>query len=158
MSKGQPHNQTSDAEAANKAARDAAVAKMKAAIQADKKGEEVVVEHQTLDSSSQANQSSPSGAAENSRLLERVQRGETGTIAKVKVYSPFRTYFDDTAMSISAENLTGPFDILAGHKNFMTLLTACDVVVRSQRGEERISIDRGIMHVHNNQVTVFLDV
>jgi hypothetical protein len=30
----------------------------------------------------------------------------------VKVYSPFKDYYDGQAFSISAENATGPFDIL----------------------------------------------
>lgn len=76
----------------------------------------------------------------------------------VKVYAPFRTYFDDRALSISAVNPTGPFDILPRHHNFMTLLSAGDIIVRTDRGEEHITINRGIMHVKANDVVVFLDV
>lgn len=81
----------------------------------------------------------------------------------VKVYSPFKTYFDDDALSISAINDTGPFDILPKHHNFMSLLNACDIILRqrSQEGtdkEQRIRITRGIMHVRADKVTVFLDV
>lgn len=80
-------------------------------------------------------------------------------LAQVKVYSPFRIYYDSPASSVSAVNGTGPFDILPGHKNFLTLLSKGDIVVRSSSGkEEAITIDRGVMHVHNNQVQVFLDV
>ncbi len=76
----------------------------------------------------------------------------------VRVHSPFRVYFDGLATSISAVNDTGPFDILARHHNFMTLLNPCDVMVRTERGEEKIPIQRGIMHVKADQVVVFLDV
>lgn len=76
----------------------------------------------------------------------------------IKVYSPFKVYFDDVAKSISAVNDTGPFDILPMHHNFMTLLNPCDLVIRTLRDEKRIRITRGIMHVKANQVTVFLDV
>lgn len=76
----------------------------------------------------------------------------------VKVYSPFKVYFDGMAKSISAVNDTGPFDILPMHHNFMTLLNPCDLVIRTLRDEKRIRITRGIMHVKANQVTVFLDV
>lgn len=76
---------------------------------------------------------------------------------KVKVYAPFKTYFDGLANSISAENDTGPFDILGGHKNFMTLLNPCELVIRADQ-EEKIKISRGIMHVKAGRVTVFLDV
>lgn len=76
----------------------------------------------------------------------------------VKVYAPFKTYFNGIADSISAENDTGPFDILPKHHNFMTLLTPCDIVVRSEQGEETVAINRGIMHVKADRVIVFLDV
>ncbi len=81
----------------------------------------------------------------------------------IKVYSPFKTYFDDEAVSISALNDTGPFDILPKHHNFMSLLNACDLIIhlRTQDGkdkEKRIRITRGIMHVRADKVIVFLDV
>ena len=47
----------------------------------------------------------------------------------VKVHSPFKVYFDEAAFSISAENDTGPFDILPRHHNFMTLLNPCEVAI-----------------------------
>jgi hypothetical protein len=78
----------------------------------------------------------------------------------IKVYSPFKVYFDSLGASISAANDTGEFDILAGHHKFLTLLSACDVVIRTPtgEGEESIKIDRGIMYVKEDRVTVFLDV
>jgi len=76
----------------------------------------------------------------------------------IKVYSPFKVYFDGIGQSISAVNYTGPFDILPKHHNFMTLLIPCDVVVRTATHEQKIRISRGIMHVKADQVIVFLDV
>ncbi len=76
----------------------------------------------------------------------------------VKVYAPFKTYYDGEAQSISALNETGPFDILPRHHNFMTLLSECDIIVRTDKGDEKITINRGIMHVKKDRVIVFLDV
>lgn len=77
----------------------------------------------------------------------------------VKIYSPFRTYFDGYASSVSAANDTGPFDILPTHHRFMTILNEGEVVVRAETGGQQVyKIDRGIMHVRADQVTVFLDV
>lgn len=81
-----------------------------------------------------------------------------GTHMHVKVYAPFKVYFDGQAISISAVNDTGPFDVLTKHHNFMTLINTGDVVVRTDKGEERIPIQRGIMHVKKDEVIVFLDV
>ena len=50
---------------------------------------------------------------------------------QVKIYAPFRTYFEGSAANLSAANKTGPFDILPHHKNFMTLLVPCTVTVRA---------------------------
>ena len=80
------------------------------------------------------------------------------SLKNVKVYSPFRVYFDESAYSVSAENGTGPFDILPGHKNFLSLLKPGILVIRNRRGTEEIEIERAVMHVFDNEVMVFLDV
>lgn len=76
----------------------------------------------------------------------------------IRVASPFTVYFNEEALSISAENDTGPFDILPHHHNFITLLGACEIVVRKRVGESRIQISGGVMHVKADQVIVFLNV
>jgi F0F1-type ATP synthase epsilon subunit len=76
----------------------------------------------------------------------------------VKVYAPFKVYFDGIATSISAVNETGPFDILPRHHNFMTLINQGEVIVRTDQAEEKFKIMRGIMHVKADDVVVFLDV
>ncbi len=80
---------------------------------------------------------------------------------KLKVYAPFKVYYDGVVSSVSAENGTGPFDILAKHHNFLTLLSPCDIIVRPEadtKEPEKIPIQRGIMQVKANNVVVFLDV
>lgn len=77
----------------------------------------------------------------------------------IKVYSPFKTYFDEDAFSISAMNATGPFDILPRHHNFLTLLGTGEMMIRPVRGiEQKIRISGGLMHVKADRVTVFLDI
>ncbi len=80
------------------------------------------------------------------------------TMMEIKVYSPYQTYFDEQAYSISAINDTGPFDILKGHHRFITLLNPCEMEIRTPKGEEKIKISRGVMYVKEDKVTVFLDV
>ncbi len=81
------------------------------------------------------------------------------TSMHVKVHSPFKVYYDDDAVSLTAVNLTGPFDILPRHKNFMTLISPCNLVVRAPgKPDFSLPVTRGVMHVKANQVTVFLDV
>jgi F0F1-type ATP synthase epsilon subunit len=77
----------------------------------------------------------------------------------VKIYSPFKIYFDGQANSLSAINKTGPFDILPRHKNFMSLLAPCVVTVRAAGKDDfKLNITRGVMHVKSDKTTIFLDV
>lgn len=86
------------------------------------------------------------------------EKSSDSKLMHVKVYAPFRVYFDGQAESISAENDTGPFDILPAHHNFITLLSPCEIVVRNKGKEDKVKITRGIMHVKKDEVVVFLDV
>ncbi len=86
-------------------------------------------------------------------------KNSAGKNMRVKVYSPFRSYYDGQALSISAVNATGPFDILPKHHNFISLLSPCDLIVRTMKeGAKKIIISGGVMHVKADQVIVFLDV
>jgi hypothetical protein len=77
----------------------------------------------------------------------------------VKVYSPFRDYYDGPAFSLTAENATGPFDILPRHHSFISLLDPCDLVIRTtEEGQQKIHISGGLMHVKADKVIVFLDI
>ena len=142
---------------ANSEAKAQAVAKMKAAqaasseLESDQNDDaaELQVKESEID---------PTARAALKDLLGKTS-GKDKAIKLVKVYSPFRVYYENPANSVSAVNGTGPFDILPGHKNFLTLLSAGDIVVRSPSGkEETITIERGVMHVHDDEVQVFLDV
>ncbi len=136
-------------------AKKAAQERMQAALEAKKRGQEIQVDSGGLESAD--NQVTISDNADD-ELGKSKQKGDGKTIDKVKIYSPFKVYYDGSATSGSAVNLTGPFDILHDHKNFMSLLIKGDIVVRSDSGEETIKIERGVMHVSNNTVVVFLDV
>ncbi|MEK7059166.1 MAG: F0F1 ATP synthase subunit epsilon [Patescibacteria group bacterium] len=78
---------------------------------------------------------------------------------QVLIHSPFREYYDGPAFSVTAKNATGPFDILPQHHNFISLISACDIIVRTvSQGEQRFTISGGILHVKADKVVVFLDV
>lgn len=79
----------------------------------------------------------------------------------LKIYAPFNVYFDGDVKSVSAVNSTGPFDVLANHHNFLTLLNPCDITIRKEKDDELpiiIKISKGIMQIKKNDVVVFLDV
>jgi F0F1-type ATP synthase epsilon subunit len=79
------------------------------------------------------------------------------TIA-VKVYAPFKVYFEGEAYSLSAVNATGPFDVLPHHHKFLCMLVPCDVKIQTPDGEKAIKIHRALLHVKSESITVFVDV
>ncbi len=76
----------------------------------------------------------------------------------VKVYAPFRVYYEGPGYSVSAVNETGPFDVLPKHHNFLCMLVPSELKVQTPDGEKVIKITRALMHVKANRVVVFMDV
>lgn len=77
----------------------------------------------------------------------------------VKVYAPFQVYFEGDAFSVSAENATGPFDVLPHHHPFLCMLVPCTLTIRPvEGGQKTIKIHRALLHVKADRVVVFVDV
>jgi F-type H+-transporting ATPase subunit epsilon len=77
---------------------------------------------------------------------------------KILVISPQRRIYEGPAVSITAKNKVGPFDVLAGHANFFSLLTASNVVVDIGTQKLKFPINRGLLKVKANTVTLFVDI
>jgi len=77
---------------------------------------------------------------------------------EIKVYAPFKVYYEGLGYSVSAVNRTGPFDILPRHHNFLCMLVPCVLKIQTPDGEKSIKISRALMHVKANRVVVFVDV
>ncbi|HSX01193.1 MAG TPA: hypothetical protein VLF67_03030 [Candidatus Saccharimonas sp.] len=90
-------------------------------------------------------------AAKDSKLKDVAQ-------LKVKIFSPYQTYYEGNAASLSAVNRTGPFDVLPGHIDFFSLLTGGQVTLNTGFQVLEFQIARGILRVNANQVTLFADV
>lgn len=90
---------------------------------------------------------------------EKVAPHHTGkpTMA-IKVYAPFKIYYEGEGYSLSAVNATGPFDILPRHHNFLCMLVPCNLKLQTPDGEKVIKIHRALMHVKADSITVFVDV
>lgn len=76
----------------------------------------------------------------------------------LKVYAPFKIYFEGDAYSVSAINATGPFDVLPHHHNFLCMLVPCMLTIQSPAGPQTIKVNRALMHVKADRVVVFMDV
>jgi F0F1-type ATP synthase epsilon subunit len=86
------------------------------------------------------------------------QQPESNTM-RVKVYAPFKVYFDGEAKSMTAINRVGTFDILPRHHNFISLLEPSELIVRTEGKDDfKMKINQALMHVKADIVRVFLDV
>lgn len=79
-------------------------------------------------------------------------------VITTKVYAPFKVYYEGDAYSLSAINETGPFDVLPKHHNFLCMLVPCELIVETPDGQKKIKINRALMHVKAEHVTIFMDV
>lgn len=80
-------------------------------------------------------------------------------LVKVKIYAPFKVYYDGQAESLTAINRVGPFDVLEGHHNFISLLEPGNITVRAPGKPDFVMhINRGLIHVKKDEVKIFLDV
>ncbi|MBI2798351.1 F0F1 ATP synthase subunit epsilon [Candidatus Saccharibacteria bacterium] len=77
---------------------------------------------------------------------------------EVKIFSPFETYYQGQAYSLSANNASGPFDVLAGHANFICLLLPGPVRIDTPYGQREYNLTRGIVRVNQSKVTLFANV
>ena len=93
--------------------------------------------------------------ATSAELLAAAKKGPT---MAVKVYAPFKIYYEGEAFSITAANETGPFDILPHHHNFLCMLVPCELIIETSHGPEKVKISRALMHVKGEKVTVYVDV
>ena len=92
-----------------------------------------------------------------SDLEQAVKKSGKPTIT-VKVYAPFKVYFEGDAYSVSAVNATGPFDVLPHHHNFLCMLVPSMLRIQTPSGEKEIKIHRALLHVEKENLTVFVDV
>lgn len=77
---------------------------------------------------------------------------------EVKVYAPFKIYYEGTAFSVSALNATGPFDVLPHHHKFLCMLVPCMLTIQTPNGPQTVKVNRALMHVQADRVVVFMDV
>jgi F0F1-type ATP synthase epsilon subunit len=77
----------------------------------------------------------------------------------VKIYAPFKIYYDAPATSITATNGVGQFDVLQGHHSFISLLVPGEMTVRADGKQDfKMNVSHGLIHVKADEVKVFLDV
>lgn len=77
---------------------------------------------------------------------------------RVRVMSPTQTLYSGPALSVSANNKVGAFDILADHANFFSLLSEGNIVINTGYQPLSFPIQHGIVKAKNNDITLFIDI
>lgn len=76
----------------------------------------------------------------------------------VLVISAAKTFYTGQAYAVTAENEVGPFDVLQGHRDFITLVKKKITVHISPKQAKDITIDRGVLTVKDNSVRVYMGI
>ena len=87
-----------------------------------------------------------------------MSKDTTESTLSVVARAPFHIYYEGPAISLSAENRVGPFDILPGHADFFSMLKPCDIVIETADQEIKFAIYSGMITVRSDQVMLFVNM
>lgn len=76
----------------------------------------------------------------------------------LKILSPEAKFFEGPVVSFSAANVDGPFDVLAKHTNFFSLLVPGKITIDTGNEAFEVEINSGIVKVSNHQATIFVNI
>lgn len=79
-------------------------------------------------------------------------------LIKVKIIETQKTIFYGKARSITAQNETGPFDILPGHINFVTLINGALTIIQEDGTPFSIEITDGVLRNKMDYVKIYLGI
>jgi F-type H+-transporting ATPase subunit epsilon len=72
---------------------------------------------------------------------------------------PFKIYYEGPAQVVTATNKVGEFDVLPGHADFFSMLSAGDVIIGTGTDNPvTFQINNGIITVRDNEVRLFVNM
>ncbi|GIW59263.1 MAG: hypothetical protein KatS3mg087_0329 [Patescibacteria group bacterium] len=87
----------------------------------------------------------------------RLPIDNTDELVKVVVRTPEKLLYEGECLAVSAQNSVGPFDVLAGHQNFITNING---MVTLQMMDEKQNLEYfvqvGVLRVNLNTVSLFI--
>ena len=80
-------------------------------------------------------------------------------ILKVQARAPFELYYTGDAVTVTATNKVGKFDILPGHADFFSVINPnSDVVIGTDKENITINASNGIVCAKDDEVLLFLNI
>ena len=83
---------------------------------------------------------------------------KSDNLVNVKISTPTDVLWEGLAESVSSVNSQGPFDILAKHANFVTLVQGEPISVRTDQRERQYSFKNAVIHTDKDSVRIYGDV
>ncbi len=83
-----------------------------------------------------------------------------GTVnLSVRILNPDEQLWGGEAESVSSENSAGPFDILAQHANFITMIKNKPITITDAQGSKQVfSFKNAVLAVNNGAVTIYSEI
>lgn len=79
-------------------------------------------------------------------------------LLSVVARAPFHVYYEGTALSVTATNAVGLFDIMPGHADFFSVLSPGDVRIETTAEPVVFDITSGIITVRDNEIMLFVNM
>ena len=79
-------------------------------------------------------------------------------VISLHIVSPEGTLVEQAVSAVTLPGTVGPFEVLKDHGAIISSLTKGDIVYVSGGKESRLPIVEGFVEVHNNQVSVCVEV
>lgn len=79
------------------------------------------------------------------------------SILTVVVRNKDKILYSGQAFAVSAINDKGPFDVLAEHENFISLIKDKIIIHTASKEEREIQIENGIVRVHKDKVYIYVN-
>ena len=83
---------------------------------------------------------------------------DNNTNINVSIRNRQGVLFSGTVKAVSSYNDKGPFDILAEHENFISLIKQKIVIHKNDNKTEEFKIDNGVLRVYKNEVNVYIGI
>ena len=83
---------------------------------------------------------------------------DTSPTLNVIARAPFHVYYEGPAISLTATNKVGEFDILPGHADFFSMLTPCTVTIEAPDQEVSFEIYSGMLTVRSDEAMLFVNM
>ncbi|MBI4036685.1 hypothetical protein HY386_02305 [Candidatus Daviesbacteria bacterium] len=78
---------------------------------------------------------------------------------KVRILSPKEVLFEGEALSVSSRNVSGKFDILPEHANFMTLVENSPLIIqKSDQQRVTFNLTLALIYTSKDQVNIYTDI